>query len=167
MRYGLIYVVLMSCVLLWGCSSMEAEYVIPECYSGQGTMRVYTDKSTNEYEIDVREGPDSSFNLTVSNGGIAWSIVCNGDKCTFSNNKFEASSVNIDNFKILDSLMSDFDLSKFELNGKASGDDVSYRDGVFTHVLAFNNKSYLPEKITVYKNDFLVKTIEYNDIKIE
>jgi len=84
-----------------------------------------------------------------------------------NNDDFPESSVVIENFKLTDSLIYDFNLSKYDSGTDTIPDELVYYDGTYKHVLNFSKESLLPASIFIYKNDNLVKTITYEKINIE
>ncbi len=152
---------------LCGCSVKAAPFVIPVNYTGEALMKVYTDKSENAYKVNIicRDG---NYSFRADSGTQSWNIAyLSGSRCVLNNDKFPEDSVVIENFQLTDSLVYDFDLSKFDSSLDIMPEELVYFDGTYKHVLNFSKESLLPETIFIYKNDKLVKTIQYEKINIE
>jgi len=152
---------------LCGCSVKADPFVIPVNYTGAALMKVYTDKSENAYKVNIicRDG---NYSFRADSGTQSWNIAyLSGSRCVLNNDKFPEDSVVIENFQLTDSLVYDFDLSKFDSSLDIMPEELVYFDGTYKHVLNFSKESLLPETIFIYKNDKLVKTIQYEKINIE
>ncbi len=152
---------------LCGCSVKADPFVIPVNYTGEALMKVYTDKSENAYKVNIicRDG---NYSFRADSGTQSWNIAyLSGSRCVLNNDKFPEDSVVIENFQLTDSLVYDFDLSKFDSSLDIMPEELVYFDGTYKHVLNFSKESLLPETIFIYKNDKLVKTIQYEKINIE
>lgn len=157
-------------LILWlvcGCSARTEPFIIPVNYTGEALMKVYTDNSENPYKVSIvcREG---NYSFRADTAAQSWNFAyLSGDRCILNNDKFPESSAVIENFKLADSLIYDFDLGKFDSSSDAIPEELVYFDGTYKHVLSFSKESLLPETIFIYKNDNLVKTIQYEKINIE
>ncbi|HAQ40905.1 MAG TPA: hypothetical protein DCM73_08785 [Clostridiales bacterium] len=152
---------------LCGCSVKADPFVIPVNYTGEALMKVYTDKSENAYKVNIicRDG---NYSFRADSGTQSWNIAyLSGSRCVLNNDKFPEDSVVIENFQLTDSLVYDFDLSKFDSSLDIMPEELVYFEGTYKHVLNFSKESLLPETIFIYKNDKLVKTIQYEKINIE
>lgn len=150
-----------------GCSAEPGHYVIPVNYTGEAFMKVYTKNSENDYKVNII-CRDNNYSFKTQTNSSAWNAAfLSGDRCVLNNEKFPENSVVIENFKLADSLVHDFDLSKFDVNLDAIPDELVYYDGTNRHVLNFSKESLLPASIFIYKNDDLVKTITYEEINVE
>lgn len=167
MRFSkfIIYSILI-CVFLIGCSLKSAQYIIPINYTAEASVKVYTDKTENAYNVKII-CKDGSYNFAIDDGSSVWDISYESNVCVLNNNKFKESSVKINDFKIADSLLSEFNLNKFNVYLDPVPDELIYWDGIYKHILNFSKDNLLPEKIFIYKNDYLVKAIHYNKINIE
>lgn len=164
--FKFIICIVLICIILIGCSKENEPFVIPVNYTADASVIVYTDKTENSYNVKITCKNDS-YNFTIDDGSSLWNISYEGKVCTLYNDKFKESSVQIDNFKIADSLLSEFNLSKFNTSLDPVPEELIYFDGTYKHVLDFSKENLLPEKIFIYKNDNLVKAIQYNKINIE
>lgn len=152
-----------------GCSTKSEvdNFVIPVNYTGEALMKVYTENSENAYKINII-CRDNNYSFRADTGNSSWNTAyLSGNRCVLNNDKFPESSVTIDNFKLTDSLVYDFDLSKFDNKVETLPDELVYFDGTYKHVLNFSKERLLPSTIFIYKNDNLVKTITYEKINIE
>lgn len=144
----------------------EEPFILPVNYTGEAMMTVYTDKTENNYRVNI-VCRDGSYSIKTESGNETWNYaLVTGDRCVLSNDKFPENSVTIDNFQLRDSLIYDFDLSKFDLVEEFS-EELIYWDGSYKHVLNFSDENKLPNTIFIYKNDKLVKAIQYENINIE
>lgn len=157
---------ILICIFLIGCSIENKPFVIPVNYTAEASVTVYTDKTENTYNVKITCINDG-YNFEIDEGSTLWNISYEGNVCTLSNEKFKENSVQIDNFKIADSLLSEFNLKKFNTSIDPIPEELIYWDGTYKHVLYFSKENFLPEKIFIYKNDNLVKAIQYNKINIE
>lgn len=161
--FCLILIVCMVC----GCSSKVDPYVIPVNYTGDVLMKVFTENSKNAYKLKMI-CRDNNYSFKVDSNSINWNTAyLSGDRCILNNDKFPESSVVIEDFKLADSFVYDFDLSKFDNKAEVIPDELVYYDGTYKHVLNFSKESLLPASIFIYKNDDLVKTITYEKINVE
>lgn len=150
-----------------GCSKKSDPYVIPVNYTGDALMKVYTEYSENAYKVNV-VCRDNNYSFRADIGSLVWNTAyLSGNRCILNNDEFPENSVVIENFKLTDSLVYDFDLSKYDSGTDTIPDELVYYDGTYKHVLNFSKESLLPSSIFIYKNDDLVKTITYEKINIE
>jgi len=150
-----------------GCSAKTDPYVIPVNYTGEALMNVYTENSKNAYKLNII-CRDNNYSFKADSDSIIWNTAfLSGNRCVLNNDKFPESSVVIEDFKLADSLIYDFDLTKFDNKVDIIPDELVYYDGTYKHVLNFSKESLLPASIFIYKNDDLVKTILYEKINIE
>ena len=164
--FKFIICLVLICIFLIGCSKENEPFVIPVNYTADASVIAYTDKTENSYNVKITCKNDG-YNFTIDDGSSYWNISYEGKVCTLLNDKFKENSVQIDNFKIGDSLLSEFNLNKFNTSLDPVPEELIYWDGTYKHVLDFSKDNLLPEKIFIYKNDNLVKAIHYNKINIE
>lgn len=157
---------ILICITLMGCSSKNEQYIIPVNYSGEASVEVFEDKTKNSYDVKII-CKDGGYNFTINDGDSLWNVAYKDNVCYLNNDKFNENSVRLDNFKIIDSLLSEFDFSKFDISIDPVPKELIYWDGTYKHVLNFSKENLLPEKIFIYKNDNLVKAIQYNIINID
>lgn len=166
MKLKILCFVLMVCTVC-GCSDKSDPYVIPVNYTGDALMKVYTENSENAYKVNI-VCRDNNYSFRADSGSVVWNTAyLSGDRCILNNDEFPDSSVVIENFKLTDSLIYDFDLSKYDSGTDTIPDELVYYDGTYKHVLNFSKESLLPASIFIYKNDDLVKTITYEKINNE
>lgn len=153
---------------LCGCSVKSGDpYVIPVNYTGEALMKVYTEKSENVYKVNI-VCRDNNYSIRTDAGNESWNAAFLSDnRCILNNDKFPESSVVIENFIIGDLLVNDFDLGKFYTDLDTMPEELVYWDGTYKHVLNFSKENLLPSTIFIYKNDNLVKAIQYEKISIE
>ena len=158
---------ILTVAVLCSCSAENDTYVIPVDYTGEAVMKVYTNKSENAYRVSII-CRDNNYSIRMDSGKESWNTAyLSGSRCVLSNDKFPDGSVTIENFHVDKMLVHDFDLGKFDNSSDALTEEIIYWDGTYKHVLNFNNENLLPGTIFIYKNDILVKAIEYENIKIE
>jgi len=168
-KYVKLIILLNLICIISGCSKSlikEKHYVIPVNYSGEATVKIYTDKTENTYAVKI-VCKDGNYSFIVNDGSANWNITMDGGACTLNNDKFKDNNVTINNFKIADSLIDEFNLGKFNNLQDNMPDELIYWDGTYKHVLNFSKENLLPENIFIYKNDVLVKTIQYDKLKME
>lgn len=159
----LMFMVLAVC----GCSAKVDPFVIPVNYTGEALMKVYTENSENTYKVNIicRDG---NYSFRTDATTQAWNFAyLSGNRCILNNDKFPENSVVIENFKLSDSLIYDFDLTKFDISIDTMPEELVYFDGTYKHVLNFSKERLLPSTIFIYKNDKLVKTIQYEKMNVE
>lgn len=152
-----------------GCSTKPKAdpYVIPVNYTGEALMKVYTENSENAYKISI-VCRDDNYSFRADTGSQIWNLaLLSGNRCVINNDRFPENSIAIENFNLADSLIFDFDLSKFDRSMNTIPDELVYFDGTYKHVLNFSKENLLPASIFIYKNDNLVKTIAYEKMNIE
>ncbi len=150
-----------------GCAERSDPYVIPVNYTAEALMKAYTENSENAYKVNII-CRDNNYSFKADSDSIIWNTAyLSGSRCILNNDKFPESSVVIEDFKLADSLIYDFDLTKFDRGLDVVPDELVYYDGTYKHVLNFSKESLLPASIFIYKNDDLVKTIAYEKINIE
>ncbi|MGD9567252.1 MAG: hypothetical protein AB7V48_02845 [Sedimentibacter sp.] len=150
-----------------GCSTKPNPYVIPVNYTGEALMKVYTDNSENSYKMSII-CRNNNYSFRADTNSLVWNTAyLSGNRCVLNNDKFPENSVVIENFKLANSLVYDFDLTKFDSKAENIPDELVYYDGTYKHVLNFSKENLLPASIFIYKNDDLVKTIQYEKINIE
>lgn len=154
-------------VLLCSCKAEDKTFSIPVNYTADVSMKVYEQTRENTYNLSII-CRDFNYSIKTSSGKQTWNTAyLSGGRCVLSNDKFPDSSVTIENFKTEKYLVQDLDLSKFENTEDGLSEEIIYWDGTFRHVLRFSSENLLPDTIFIYKNDDLVKTIEYENMKIE
>ncbi|MFA9422717.1 MAG: hypothetical protein ACERLG_04020 [Sedimentibacter sp.] len=162
-----ICVLILIIVILGGCKDKNETYVIPVNYTGEATVKVYTEKSENTYHVNIIcRNKNYSIRTETENKGWNSAFFQDG-RCVLNNDKFPESSTVIEKFVIGDSLIHDFDLGKFQNTLDEMPEEIIYWDGTYKHVLNFSKENLLPNTIFIYKNDNLVKTIVYEKINIE
>jgi hypothetical protein len=152
-----------------GCSiqSKVDPYVIPVNYTGEAMMKVYTEYSENDYKVNII-CRDNNYSFRMDTGTQVWNLAyLSGNRCVINNDKFPENSIAIENFKLADFLTYDFNLSKFNSSMDTMPDELVYFDGTYKHVLNFSKERLLPSSIFIYKNDNLVKTIQYEKLNVE
>ncbi|NLJ57287.1 MAG: hypothetical protein GX339_00400 [Tissierellia bacterium] len=157
---------LITTIVLCGCSVEQDPYVLPVDYTGEALMKVYTDEIENDYRVNIicRDG---NYSIRTESANEAWNYAyVSGDRCILTNDKFPDSSVTIENFKLKDTLIHDFDFGKFDVVEELP-EELIYWDGNYKHILNFSDENKLPETIFIYKNDKLVKAIQYEKLNIE
>lgn len=150
-----------------GCSAEVDPFVIPVNYTGEALMKVYTENSDNAYKVNIicRDG---NYSFRTNTEKESWNVAyLSGNRSVLNNDKFPESSVVIENFKLSDFLVYDFDLAKFDSSLDTMPEELVYFDGTYKHVLNFSKENLLPATIFIYKNDNLVKTIQYEKINME
>jgi len=154
--------------ILFGCSvKSDDPYFIPVNYTGEAIMKVYTEESENTYKVNI-VCRDNNYSLKTDAGNESWNAAFLSDKrCILSNDKFPENSVVIEDFAIGDLLVNDFDFGKFYTDLDTMPEELVYWDGTYKHVLSFSKENLLPSTIFIYKNDILVKAIQYEKISIE
>lgn len=165
MKLKVLCLIFMLILLVSGCSKEQKDpYVIPDNYTGEALMKVYIINSENAYKLNII-CRDDNYSVRANTEDIAWNLAfLSGNRCVMNNDKFPENSVVIDNFKLADSFIYDFDLSKFKKSADLLADELVYFDGTYKHVLNFSKESLLPSTIFIYKNDDLVKTITYEKL---
>lgn len=166
MKLKLLCLILMV-LAISGCSKKVDPFVIPVNYTGEALMKVYTENSENAYKVNVicRDG---NYSFRMNSDTQTWNIAyLSGNRCVLNNDKFPENSVVIENFKLADSFIYDYDLNKFDSGVDSIPEELVYYDGTYKHVLNFSKESLLPATIFIYKNDNLVKAIQYEILNIE
>ncbi len=164
MRLIMLVLVLLICVS--GCTAEDKPFILPVNYSGEALMKVYTDKTENDYKVNIIYR-DGNYSIRTESENEAWNYAyVSGNRCILNNDKFPESSVTLENYKLNETLLHDFDFGKFDVLEDIP-EQLVYWDGKYTHILNFSKESLLPETILIYNNDKLVKAIKYEIIKIE
>ncbi len=163
--YKLIVLLILTYILT-GCTAGKEFFIIPYNYSGEAVVKIYNEKKENTYNVNIK-CRDGNYNLNFDDGETKWSLSVDGDKCSLNNEKFKDNSVVIDEFNMAQSLIAEFDLSKFDYSEGPKPEEIIYWDGTYKHVLNFDKENLLPDNIFIYKNDNLVKTIQYSKLDIE
>jgi outer membrane lipoprotein-sorting protein len=164
MRLTVLLLVLI--IFVSGCAAEDAPFILPVNYSGEALMKVYTDKTENDYKVNIicRDG---NYSIRTESENEAWNYAyVSGGRCILNNDKFPESSVTIENFKINETLIHDFDFRKFDVLEEIP-EELIYWDGEYKHVLNFSKDNLLPRTIFIYNKDKLVKAIQYETIIIE
>lgn len=166
MKLKILFLILII-LFVSGCKEKVDPFVIPVNYTGEALMKVYTENSENAYKVNIicRDG---NYSFRTYSDTQAWNTAyLSGNRCVLNNDKFPENSVVVENFKLADSLIYDFDLNKFESTLDAMPEELVYYDGTYKHVLNFSKEKLLPASIFIYKNDNLVKTIQYEKLNME
>lgn len=163
---SILIIIIVILMTLCGCSKEPDPFILPVNYTGELLMKVYTDKTENNYKVSIISR-DGNYSIRTESENEAWNYAyVTGNKCILSNDKFPESSVTIENFKIKDTLIHDYDLSKFDVLEDLP-EELIYFDGTNKHVLNFSKENLLPHTIFIYNNDKLVKAIQYENLNIE
>ena len=164
MRLTVLCLVLL--IVVSGCTAEDNPFILPVNYTGEALMKVYTDKTENDYKVNIicRDG---NYSIRTESENEAWNYAyVSGNRCILNNDKFPESSVTIENFKLNETLMHDFNFGKFDVLEDIP-EELIYWDGTYKHVLNFSKENLLPKTIFIYNNDKLVKAIRYEIINIE
>lgn len=164
MRLTVLCLVLL--IVVSGCTAEDNPFILPVNYTGEALMKVYTDKTENDYKVNIicRDG---NYSIRTESENEAWNYAyVSGNRCILNNDKFPESSVTIENFKLNETLMHDFNFGKFDVLEDIP-EELIYWDGEYKHVLNFSKENLLPKTIFIYNNDKLVKAIRYEIINIE
>ncbi len=164
MRFIISCLILM--LLICACSAQDDPFILPVNYTGEASMKVYTDKTENDYRVSIicRQG---NYSIRTETENEAWNhAYVSGNRFVLTNDKFSESSVTIENFQLTEQLIHDFDFGKFDVLDVLPG-ELIYFDGTYKHILNFSKENLLPSKIFIYKNDKLVKAIQYEKLNIE
>jgi hypothetical protein len=111
----LIIFILVLLMALSGCAAEDKSFILPVNYSAKALMKVYTDKTENDYKINIicRDG---NYSIRTESENAAWNYAyVSGNRCILNNDKFPESSVTIENYKLNDILLHDFDFGKFDV----------------------------------------------------
>lgn len=171
MEAGFIMRLIVLCLLLLlivvsGCSAEDNPFIMPVNYSGEALMKVYTDKTENDYKVNIIYR-DGNYSIRTESEDEAWNYAyVSGNRCILTNDKFPDCSVTLENYKLNETLLHDFDFGKFDVLEEIP-QVLTYWDGEYKHVLNFSKENLLPETIFIYNNDKLVKAIQYETISIE
>ena len=157
--------IMLLLLIISGCSKQDKAFVIPENYKADVKLTAITGDIKNEYNM-VLTCLNDSYNFKVKDDDVSWNIAFKGEDLIMYNEKFTEASVNIPNFKLKESLVSEFNLKKFDVTEENVPEQLVYYDGTYKHVLKFNKENKLPGSIFIYKNDNLVKTIHYEKINM-
>jgi hypothetical protein len=160
------FFVILNFIVLAGCSVKNESFVIPVNYTSDAVMKVYTENTENTYNIKIK-CKDGDYSFLINEGPSKWGVDYVDGSCVLNNDKFKENNVKIDNFKMVNPLVYEYDLSKFNNSSDTISQEVVYWDGTYKHVLNFNKENLLPDEIFIYKNDNLVKTIQYSNINID
>lgn len=162
----LIVMCLVLLMLASGCGIEGRPFILPVNYSARALMKVYTDRTENDYKVNIilRDG-NYSIRTESENGSWNYAYV-SGNRLILNNDKFPESSVTLEGYKLNETLLHDFDFGKFDVLEDIP-EKLIYWDGEYKHVLNFSKENFLPNKIFIYNNDKLVKAIEYETIEIE
>ena len=164
MRLTVLCLVLL--IVVSGCTAEDNPFILPVNYTGEALMKVYTDKTENDYKVNIicRDG---NYSIRTESENEAWNYAyVSGNRCILNNDKFPESSVTIENFKLNETLMHDFNFGKFDVLEDIP-EELIYWDGEYKHVLNFSKENLLPKTIFIYYSDKLVKAIQYEIINIE
>lgn len=164
MRFVMLCLILM--LVFSGCTAEDDPFILPVNYTGEAIMKVYTDKTENDYKVNIicREG---NFSIRTATENEAWNhAYISGNRFVLTNDKFPEGSVTIENFQLTEQLIHDFNFVKFDVLDVLP-EELVYFDGTYKHVLNFSKENLLPSKIFIYKNDKLVKAIQYEKLNIE
>lgn len=153
-------------LIVIGCSKKVETFVIPENYTAEVKLKAIAGETENEYKMEVT-CLNESYNFKILSETGSWNIAFKDEECIMYNEKFTEASVTINNFKLKDSLINEFDLKKFDVTNENLPQELVYYDGNYKHVLKFNEENMLPKSIFIYKNDNLVKAIQYEKINVE
>ncbi|HNZ82530.1 MAG TPA: hypothetical protein PLL21_05495 [Sedimentibacter sp.] len=149
-----------------GCAAEDNPFILPVNYSAEALMKVYTDKTENDYKVNIilRDG---NYSIRTESEDESWNYAyVSGNRLILNNDKFPESSVTLENYKLNKTLLHDFDFRKFDILENIP-EELIYWDGEYKHVLNFSKENLLPKTIYIYNNDKLVKAIQYETIKIE
>lgn len=162
-----ILILLILSMLMVGCKANSKTNIIPQNYTSEIVLKLYNKEGENSYKIDFlcRE---NNYSIKATTPFQSWNTSYLSDsRFIINNDKFPESSSIIENFKLSKQLIYDFDLEKFKTTSQVVSDQLIYCDGTYKHLLNFSKENFLPESILIYKNDKLVKTIQYEKIKVE
>lgn len=162
----LIIAVLVIILFLTGCSFRKTEYTAPKKYYSEILMTTHSDseKQNVKYNMKILCN-DEEYKIIINHGNVNFFIQLTDGKCTLINDKFTDNQI-LGSLTVFENLYSEIDLDKFTgLKSKASNTVEAY-EGLYKYVLEYNKNNFSPQKLYIYKDDFIIKTFEYNNVEL-
>ncbi|QSX06048.1 hypothetical protein JYG23_00850 [Sedimentibacter sp. zth1] len=123
-----------------------------------------SDKQNIKYDMKILNNNEES-KIIINYNDINFLINCSDGKCTFINKKFQSNQIEC-NLPILNYLIEEISLSKFNGIKSKANNTVELNIGLYRYVLEFKKGTYSPRKMMVYKENSLYKNFEYKKIKL-
>lgn len=162
----LLIIIFISFLLLAGCSSSKSEYISPDKYYAE--VSVSTNSSSDgqdvKYNLKILH-KDNEYKIIINNNNINFLIQFNDGKYTVINEKFPDSKINT-TFYNIENLYNEINLDKFNGLKSVSPNIVEAYDSEYKYVLQYEKRNFVPQKLTVYKNNLIVKIFEYKNIEL-
>lgn len=156
-----IFLLISVIIIMVGCSSKNnSQFISPQNYYSEAELNVLSENSQNKYNLKMYHSLDK-YKIIINNGTAQWDITYDGVNCKMSNTKFENSPILLRNMKLLDELICEVDLSKFDGLTYKNCKDIRYCVNDLRYVLQLDEESYYPKVISVYRDNQLIKKINY------
>lgn len=156
----IVFLLVFLIIILTGCNYKEVQYVSPQNYYSEAEFSVFSENSQNKYDLKIYHNLDK-YKIIICNDELQWDLVFDGVNCKLDNSKFKDNPILINNMNIIDKLIYELDLSKFEGVIYNNCEDIRYCINDFKYVLELGEESLYPKVVCVYKDNQLIKKINY------
>lgn len=160
-----ILVCILLVLALCGCKKTNKFYQAPLKYTAETVMTVNADNQDKEYMMNIA-CDINKYKITVKNNLINYGILYDEETCTLINDNFKENQVVLNNPTIIDSMLYEINLNKFTGMECDESNTITLNDGSFKNILVYDQKTFKPVKISVFRDDELVKTVEYNNVEL-
>lgn len=153
-------------LFLTGCSYGKTEYITPTRYYAEVSINTYHNPNGQEikYNLKILQ-KDNESKIIINHNKLNFLIQFNDGKCTLINDKFPDNII-VTKMSAFENLYKEINLDKF--NGlKSSGPNtVEAYDSEYKYVLQFDKKNFAPQKLSIYKNNSIIKIFEYKNVEL-
>ncbi len=154
-------------LFLTGCSYLKTEYIAPERYYAELSIRTHHHNSNNEeikYNLKILQ-KDNECKIIIGHNNVSFFIQFNDGKCTLINDKFPDSKI-VTTMPSLEKLYKEINLDKFNGLKSVNSNTVEAYDSDYKYVLQYDKKNFAPQKLSIYKNNLIIKTFEYKNVEL-
>lgn len=157
----IIFIVLL---FLTGCSNSNKEYITPENYYAELSASTYHSEREIKYNLKILKKNEDT-KVIISNKKVNFYIHFNNGKCILINDKFPDDKITAV-LPAIENLYKEINLDKFNGLKPVGPNTVEAYDSDFKYVLQYDKNNFAPQKLSIYKNNTIIKTFEYKNVEL-
>lgn len=149
-----------------GCNYGAKDYIAPSSYYAEAMVVTYRIENGEEIKYNLKIlKKDAECKLIIINNKVKFFIQFNEGKCTLVNNKFPDSKIQA-TMTSFENLYKEISLDKFNGLKSVNSNTVEVNDSEYKYILQYEKNNFAPQKLSIYKNNSLIKTFEYKNVEL-
>ncbi len=162
----LIVITMLILSSFFGCSYGKKDYLAPPSYYAEAQVVAYRVDNGEEIKYNLKIlKKDAECKLIIINNNVKFFIQFNEGKCILINNKFPDSKIQ-STISSFENLYKEINLDKFNGLKTLNSNSVEINDSGYKYILQFESNNFAPQKMSIYKNNSLIKTFEYKNVEL-